>query len=348
MKILFIGEHDGIHGLLAREMRRSGDQVTLIAPGGDLTLPDANGFFGRYKLLYRIMQLLPDMKGYDRVQLARTEFFGLKPGRLSYLLRELKRNNGHVSLTLGSPDCFMVEAAVKEDLFRFSAYRVGKEKTSAVRMFPDMEYGPMMRESRDFARYLYSQVDSAVAMRPEDAIASGKALGEKMVSVPMPVVASSTRSRDGGKVRLISGGSPDVMVGCGRDILRRVAKEVEKRCPDVCEAVDCMPEEAFQTGGSAIFLADFYSYSPSADALRAMSGGIAVVSGNQPEYADFVQAEIPVPVITAAPGMEEALTEQLGGLVNDREAVIRLGEDSRNFVMRHHPLERVLELFRSI
>ena len=148
MKILFVGDYSGVHANLAAELRRRGHKVTVVSDGGlhmqtesDIFVRREPGILESFRYLYRLFQIQPGLKGFDVVQLVNPGFFGLRPGKLSYFLKHLKNDNGSLFLTLAGNDFFFVEACVRKDMFRFSEFRIGKEKTRQVMCDPECEYG---------------------------------------------------------------------------------------------------------------------------------------------------------------------------------------------------------------
>ena len=76
MKILLVGEYSNVHATLAEGLRGWGHQVTVVSNGDfwknyprDIDVARPEGRLGGLRLLTRLYRLLPQMKGYDVVQL---------------------------------------------------------------------------------------------------------------------------------------------------------------------------------------------------------------------------------------------------------------------------------------
>lgn len=148
MKILFLGDYSNLHGTLAAELRRRGHEVTLVSDrcgcmdvDNDIHLARRKGPFSGFDYLYRIFTLMPRFRGYDVVQFVNPHFFRLKPGKLMYFLRELRRHNGSLFLSLAGNDHFFVKACVHGGIFRFSEFRIEKTPTRFARERAEHEMG---------------------------------------------------------------------------------------------------------------------------------------------------------------------------------------------------------------
>lgn len=76
MKILLIGEYSNVHATLAKGLRKLGHMVTVVSNGDfwkdyprDIDVSRGNGKLSGIQLLIKIISLLPQLKGYDIVQL---------------------------------------------------------------------------------------------------------------------------------------------------------------------------------------------------------------------------------------------------------------------------------------
>ena len=101
MKILLIGEYSGVHCTLAEGLRELGHQVTVVSDGDtwkdyprdiDLTRK------GRMAYLWKLIRLLPRMRGYDIVQLINPMFVDLKGERVFPLYNYLRKHNKKVGI----------------------------------------------------------------------------------------------------------------------------------------------------------------------------------------------------------------------------------------------------------
>lgn len=361
MKILFVGDYSGVHANLAVELRRRGHQVTVVSDGGlhmktesDIFIRREAGLIGSVKYLYRIFGVMPELKGFDVVQLVNPGFFRLRPGKLSYFLRELKRDNGSLFLTLAGNDAFFVEACTRKDMFRFSEFRIGKEKTPQVVCDPEKEYGWYNSALNDYTRHLYSELDGALSLLPEYDMAARPLLGDRLAFAGLPVDLSALpdlETRVDGKVRLFVGMVKGREMEKGTDRLFGMASALEKEMPDRCEAVKVcnltLRDYLAEMARSHIVLDQLYSYSPGMNALQAMALGRVAATGAQPEYYEYLGENPGFPLICAAPDAEESLCADLRRLILDPDEIIARGDAGKAFVRRHHDVRLVADRFES-
>lgn len=76
-----------------------------------------------------------------------------------------------------------------------------------------------------------------------------------------------------------------------------------------------------------------------------MAMGIPSVSGGEPEYYDFIGEPDNRPIIHVDPMRTEDTVSHMLDLINDREALRRLGAQSRAFVERHNSYTTVASRF---
>ena len=77
MRILFAGDASNMHNALAHELRKMGHEATVASDGSrwmdthrDIDLSRQPGFMGTLRYLLDIKRALPQMTGYDVVEIA--------------------------------------------------------------------------------------------------------------------------------------------------------------------------------------------------------------------------------------------------------------------------------------
>lgn len=246
MKILFVGDYSGFHATLAAELRRGGHDVTVISDGSrcmdtvrDIDLRRTPGLLGGVAYMRRLFKLWPGLKGYDIVQLINPNFLHLRPGKIRYFFRELKRNNGAVCLSLAGSDPVIVKGCVEDDLFRYSEFRVGGAKTEYVRKTPGIEYRWLNGGMGDYCRFIYENVDAAVSALYEYHVAARPYLGGKLCYGGIPVDLSAVPEipfalEEKEKINMLVGIKSEMELFKGTGRMLEAAREVERRHPDLC------------------------------------------------------------------------------------------------------------------
>lgn len=339
MKILMIGNQHSAHSRIARELRALGHRVDLVWDS-EQTASAKKGFMGGMRFLYEVTQRLPQLSGYDVVQLSGPQFLPLAYGKLMYIYKELKKRNGHIGLTVLEPGYVYTDAAVRTDLLRFSIFRTGKEKSVLARLEPHAEYELLGNELRDYTHWLLDEVDGVMALAPEYAIPlrrlfAGKGT-DKVFEAPRPVDVLSAPATESAasapaSIRLCGHHTSDP--AHGRTALKLMAERIAAEAGEAtCRLLERDSQEP-----AAIVLESLTSYSPGIDALEAMARGAVAVTGAQPEYYEAIGAdETDRPIVCGEPLGEADVEREIRALLADRELLGRRGEQSRRFVMRHH------------
>ncbi len=348
MRILFVGNKSDLYSRLAPILRSKGHYVELT--GTNTKVHPAiekprKGWLSTTRYLYRLTKILPEMAGFDVVQLDSPLFFQLEPGRLVYFVKELAKNNRALFLT-ASPDWFYVNACTKKNLFRFSPFRVGKEKTSLAKCLPQREFDLLSSRLHDYECFLFSRIKGIMALSPELEIALQPEVPTLLSTAPYPVIATPS-SLSSGKIQLILPGSANNDLEQGRDFLRTCARELSEQFPEKCEISTSSPAEMRRNPKTAlnpgIFLDTVYRYSPSPDALDAIGLGYVAVSGNEPEYEIFIGEK--APIIGATPTDKEKIRNSLTHLICNPAELIQQAHQGIDFIQRNHSPETVVEKF---
>lgn len=362
MKILMLGDYSNLHACLTKELRKRGHDVTLVSDRGvymqtdaDLELRRRPGVIGSFRYLYRILSMLPSWSGYDVVQLINPQFLNLKPGRLRMIYDIMKKNNRSVFLTLCGNDHFFVKDCVGSDLFRFSEFRIGKEKTPLVKCDPIKERGWLIPTHASYTKHLYETIDGAMSVLPEyDMSARMHMDHNKLVFTNLPIELDSLQYEPltiDGPVRILIGIRENMEIQKGTGYLLEICKELENEMQGKCEVRTVknlsLSDYMKELRDSHIVIDQLYSYSPATNALQTMAIGRVSASGGQPEYYGYCDESIH-PVFCLSP-MEDRATikERLRALIEDKEDMYRRSKEGRKLVERHNDVRRISDIFES-
>jgi len=363
MKVLMVGDASNMHQCLATELRRQGHHVVVASEGSrwmntarDIDLLRRPGKWGTMRFLAALLRALPQMRGYDVVQLAGTIFLPLKPARLKAVLRYLRRNNGHVVLSAMATDYVFFQACHDHHTFKYSEYCLGDQPAPYVSsdeyraQHQDNWRTPMMRDYSDF---ILSNVDAAVACLYEYYTALQPVMGDRLHYAGIPVDTSTLQpiAMDTAPtpVRLMVGVQRDRMKVKGVDILLEAARRVQQRYPELCtlDVVENVPYSEYveRMRHAHVLLDQLYSYTPATQALLAMAQGIVAVSGGEQAYYDFIGETELHPIVNVSPLEPDDAYRKIEDLVVHRDQLPQLSAQSREFVMRHNAASVVAQRY---
>lgn len=357
MKILFLGDYSNLHACLAKELRGRGHEVMLISDRGSYMQTDADvelrrkpGMYGAISYLWEIMASLPAWKGYDVVQLINPGFLSLKPGKLRIIFDILKKNNRSVFLTLCGNDHYFVKDCVEGDIFRFSEFRIGKEKTDMVRNNPWKEDGWLIPEQERYTKHVYDHIDGAMAVLPEYYMSACVHMDpEKVIFTNIPVELDSlpySPLEISKPVRVLVGMKPEMTEQKGTQKLLETCRQIEsehegKVTVDVASGLS-LADYLNRLKESHVVIDQLYSYSPATNALQTMALGRVAATGWQPECAALVGRDS-APVITLAPDMD--IKTQLESALLDSKRLLKLSCEGRSYVEKENDIRTIVGKF---
>lgn len=359
MKVLFIGDYSNFHARLAAELRRRGHEVTVMSEGShgmdtprDIDITRRPGIIGSFAYLYRLFQLMPQMSGYDVVQIINTNFLELKPGRIRYFFRHLKRTNGMVSLALAGTDPVFVNACTRTDTFRYSEHRLGYRRSPYAERDKYAEYCWMHPTLQAYAHYVYDNVDCAVSALYEYDAASRPLLDERLAYIGLPVDVDAFkqyRRPDNEPVKpyhILAGVKETMTLQKGSLLLLDAARKIEAEQPGLCvvdEARNLPYTEYLKKFADAdIVLDQIYSFTPAMAALQAMAAGKIAVSGGEEEYYDFIGEPSLRPIVNIDPTGDDIQTV-LRRLMSDPADMQRRRREGIALVEKHNRVQTVTD-----
>lgn len=121
------------------------------------------------------------------------------------------------------------------------------------------------------------------------------------------------------------------MLSAAREIQQQYPDKVELR---IAEGVS-FKQYSHLMEGADVLLDQLYSYTPAMNALLAMSNGIVVVGGGEPENYEIINEDILRPIINVQPTYESVYKE-LEELVLNPEQLLRLKCESIEYASKHH------------
>ncbi|MBO4985202.1 MAG: glycosyltransferase family 4 protein [Bacteroides sp.] len=349
MYILLLGEYSGLHHTLAEGLRQLGHQVTVASDGDgwknyprdiDLNRP-TDSLWDAIKLLWKLLRVLPRLKGYDVVQIISPHFLRLKPHRCLPIYHYLRKRNGGVFMGAFGTDYYYTHACMYGNIYRYSDYKIGdhfKETPTNRSQLKDELEGSMARATKVIAK----DCDGIIACLWEYYAAYQKPYPQKIHFIPLPIdlrkikpcvrkVPQQVNFFIGIQTRRSDVKGTDIML----PILRKVAEKYPERCR-ITEVSNVPYAEYCRLLDAAdVQLDQLYSYTPSMNSLLAMAKGIVVVGGGEPENYEILREEELRPIVNVLPD-EDDIFRKLEELVLHPERIPTLSEQSIAYVKKHH------------
>ena len=359
MKVLLIGEYSNVHATLAEGLRALGHEVTVVSNGDfwknyprDIDVSRPVGRLGGLRLLCRLYQLLPKMKGYDVVQLINPMFFELKAERLFYFYDYLRKHNKKVFLGAFGMDWYWVYYCSVKKPLRYSDFNFGdKVRTDAESLKEQKDWIGTTKERLN--KHIAETCDGIIAGLYEYWACYHPTLPKKTTFIPFPIRCPKDVQLSGevpSKVRIFIGINRSRSVYKGTDIMLKAAQDVLAKYPDKMELLkaESVPFAHYQQmmNGSDAILDQLYSYTPSMNPLLAMSKGIICIGGGEPENYEIINETKLRPVINVEPNYE-SVHKEVEQLVLHPERIPELKRQSVEYVKKHHDYLKVARQYLS-
>ena len=359
MKILLLGEYSNVHNTLAQGLRHLGHDVTVASNGDfwkdyprDIDLARRPGKLGGLALMAKVYSLLPRWRGYDVVQLINPIFLELKAERIMPIYRYLRRHNKAIVLGAMGMDWYWVHECTYRKPLRYSDFNIGD------RLRTDE---PALREQRDWMgtpketlnKLIARQCDAIVSVLYEDHICYQPYFPEKLRFIPLPIVPNSPSSpcTPSSPLKLFIGISKGRSAYKGTDIMLRAAEAVQQKHPALLQIVKAegVPFDQYRQmlNGSDALMDQLYSYTPAMNALLAMSKGIIVIGGGEPENYEIIGETELRPIVNVEPTYE-SVCHELEQLILHPERIPDLKRQSIAYVTRHHDYLKVARQYEAL
>lgn len=355
MKILLLGEYSNVHATLARGLRDRGHCVTVVSDGdGWKNYPRDIDITRRSAMQYAMLvaRLLPRLRGYDVVQIINPVFLEFRGERLWPFYRYLRRFNGRVVLGAYGMDHYWTCAGDDCATFRYSDFNFG----TSLRHYPEAEMwrsewgadGPKGRLNRRIAE----DCDAIVAGLYEYDAAYRPHFGHKLTFIPFPIEVKPMQHRlydTARPLRFFIGIQRQRNAYKGTDIMLSALLRLKAEHPEGMEVLQAenvpFPEYCRMMDSADVLLDQLYSYTPAMNALQAMSQGLIVVGGGEPENYDILGEDSLRPIVNVLPNGESVHDEIERQLLDRPETVRQRQLDSVEYVRRHHDHLKVADSY---
>lgn len=361
MKILLFGNPSMWHSNLAKGLRERGHEVRLVSerygwrqfPVDDILLErrtDINGKLALVDYLFKALPILWQCRGYDIVQLNHPMFLALRGSHMKPFYNYLRSNNGNVVMCSVGEDYHILDQIINKNILRYSEQRIGSEimQNGNVQLLRDIY---LEKNTADYCKYVAEDCDAIVAVLYEYWACYNNVYPEKLHFFPLPVVMGDRGTQEfsvGDKVRLFIGLQKDRMNIKGTDIMLKAAQDIVRDYSDkaTLQIAENVPYESYERmlANADVLLDQLYSYTPAMNALLAMSKGIVVVSGGEPENYEIIGERELRPIINVQPTYE-SVYEELKNLVLHKEDIPNLKFQSVEYIRKHHEYHKVAQQY---
>lgn len=359
MKILLIGEYSNVHATLAEGLRAIGHEVTVVSDGDewkdyprDIDVTRKPGKWGGMLLMMKLWLLLPQMRGYDVVQLINPMFFELKAERLFFFYNYLRKRNKRVFLGAYGMDYYWVHECVERKPLRYSDFNFGPNlRTDEAALIEQHDWTGTSKErlnkliADDCAGIITGLYEYDVCYRPH--------FPEKTTFIPYPIrdIQTAPLTDVHNPLRIFIGISKHRSAYKGTDIMLKAAEDIVKKYPTTAclQKAEGIPFDEYQTmmNNSDIILDQLYSYTPAMNALLAMSKGIVVVGGGEPENYEILGEEELRPIVNVEPNYDSVYHE-LEQLVLHPERIPVMKQQSIAYIRKHHEYTKVAHQYEKL
>lgn len=369
MRILLLGEYSNVHATLAEGLRNLGHTVTVVSNGDfwkdytrDIDVSRKEGRWGGVKLMLKIASILPRLKGYDIVQLINPMFFELKAERILPIYKYLRKHNKKIVLGAFGMDYYWVHENITRMPLRYSDFNIGTtlrkdpEATMYINDWIDTAKGRLNQE-------IANDCDAIVAGLYEYWATYHPLFPSKTTFIPFPIKLKKTglypidskdessSSESQAPLNVFIGINKSRSAYKGTDIMLRAAQDLAAQYPDKVQltVAESLPFKDYvkAMNEADVILDQLYSYTPAMNALEAMSRGIIVVGGGEPENYDILHESELRPIINVEPTYD-SVYQQLEHLVLHPELIPTLKQQSIEYIRRHHDYLKVATQYISL
>lgn len=362
MKILLIGEYSNVHWTLAEGLRKLGHHVTVVSNGDfwknyscDILLTRSYTKLGGIAYMAKLYQLLPNLKGYDVVQLINPMFLEIKAKHIFFIYKYLRKHNKKVFLCGFGMDYYWVNTCCTYKQLRYSDFNIGNTlRTNIDAMNERMEWIGTDKEKLN--KYIAKDCDGIITGLYEYWTCYKMAFQEKTTFVAFPVrlheepniplTYSPTQP-----VRIFIGINKSRNEYKGTDIMLAAAEDLKKKYKEsmILVKAESVPFKQYSEmmNNSDAILDQLYSYTPAMNALLAMSKGIICIGGGEPENYEILKEQKLKPIINVQPNYD-SVYQAIEKLIIHRENIPLLKKQSIQYVKKHHDYIKVAMQYEAI
>ncbi len=373
MKILLVGEFSRLHNSLKEGLVALGHEVVLVGSGDQfkkfpvdlnidsvvfnkglpliirkiilrLTRRDVADF----EIAYRFKKLLPQLKGFDVVQLINEDALVIHPKTQIPLLQTLINQNEKLFLL-----------CCGDDFLTISHYLKNVEKYSI--LTPYLNEEKLKRAFNYSLKYVtkpYQRLHEFIYRHSEGVIASDMDYHKPLQHhkdylglIPNPINTEKikfTPLNIHNKINIFHGVNVHNYLKKGNFYFDEALKMIEHKYPEkiqIMRTEDLPYDEYIKIYDSAHIVMDqVYGYDQGYNALEAMAKGKVVFTGAEQEWLEHYNLETDTVAINALPDAEK-IAEKLEWLILNPERILEISKNARAFIEKEHDYLKVAEKY---
>lgn len=356
-KILLVGEYSNVHWTLAEGLRALGHTVTVVSDGDhwkgykrDIDLRRRSlGQIDTFRYIFDIRRTWPRLRDYDVVQLINPVFLDLRAERILPYYKQLRKYNGRLFLGSFGIDKPWVEEGLKPETFRYSDFYIFGERRH--NSFTEEMEADWLGPKGTLFDQIADDCDGIVAGLYENYRCCQPRYQEKLHFIPFPVTSPI-------EPNIYSSSQPiSFFIGIqrkrsaykGTEIMLRALQKLQTLHPDDMRIVkaESVPFTQYQKlmNGSHVLLDQLYSYTPAMNGLLAMSKGLVLVGGAEPEHYELLGEHQLRPIVNVQPTEEDVIEQIESRLLQHPDDIRQLSLESQLYVRRHHDPVHVAERY---
>lgn len=363
MKILFVGDYSNLHNCLASALQQMGHQAVVASNGSnwmnterDINLyRKSNNPVHTFIYLLQLALALPKMRGFDIVELINPIFLSLRPNKVMWIYKYLRKHNKKIVLSAAGTDYYYVKSCYEGQTLRYNEYFVDNNLTDFAKHHKKKTQLWLTPQMKSHTTFLAKNLDAIIACLPEYFATYFPLYPHKTFFVGIPIDTQSIKpqfiTQEPKKVRFFLGFHKNRMEEKGTDKLLKAANEICSKYPDKAElkVVSNVPYKEYlkEMESSHVILDQIYSYTPATNALLAMAHGLVAVSGAEPEYYDFIGEKDNQPIINVLPDQND-IYNKLEWIVLNKHLLPKLSRQSRTFVEKHNDKFKMAQQYLKI
>ena len=346
MRILLLGDYSNVHATLAVGLRKLGHDVTVASDGDgwkdyprdiDLRRPSLSRL-SSLRFYLELQRKFRKFRNYDIVQLINPVFLPLKAERILPFYNDLRRYNKKIFMGAFGMDHYYVKTCLDCSTFRYSDFNFGSQLRSSHDndiWIKDWLYGAKGLLNRQIA----ADCDGIVAGLYEYYASYCQDFSDKLRFIPFPIRVDESLLTIHSPVRFFIGIQRSRSTYKGTDIMLRGLERAYKHFSKDMEIVrvESVPfneyVRLFQS--SDVLLDQLYSYTPAMNALEAMSHGLIVMGGAEPENYEILNDTDLKPIVNVLPS-EDDVYQKICQLMEHKDLLLQSKYDSRQYIRRYH------------